>query len=58
MLKTKTLRCELPEFTEEEMIEMNELFEKTLAMLVGKPRMIQGFVPFIYPGAPLFTINE
>jgi hypothetical protein len=36
MLKTtKTLRCELPEFNEEEMIEMNELFEKTLAMLVG-----------------------
>jgi len=62
MLKTtKTLKCELPEFTEEEMREMNELFEDTFAMLMGDEPLIQGeteFTPIVFPGTRLYTINE
>ena len=64
MLKTTpSVKCELPEFTEEEMREMNELFEDTFAMLMdpygpGAEPLIQGFIPFIYPGTRLYTIHE
>jgi hypothetical protein len=59
MLKTTpSVKCELPEFTEEEIKEMNELFEETFAMLMGDEPLIQEFIPFIYPGTRLYTINE
>ena len=59
MLKTtQTVKCELPEFTEEEMREMNGLFEDTFAMLMGDEPLIQEFIPLIYPGTRLYTINE
>ena len=67
MLKTtQSVKCELPEFTEEEMREMNELFKDTLAMLMdpygqGEESLIQEepeFIPVVYPGTPLYTINE
>jgi len=59
MLKTTpSVKCELPEFTEEEMREMNELFEDTFAMLMDDEPLIQEFIPFIYPGTRLYTKNE
>jgi len=62
MLKTtQTVKCELPEFTEEEMGEMNALFEDTFAMLMEDEPLIQDeteFTPFVFPGTRLYTINE
>ena len=62
MLKTtQTVKCEFPEFTEEEMGEMNALFEDTFAMLMNAEPLIQEeteFTPIISPGTRLYTINE
>jgi hypothetical protein len=67
MLKTiPSVKCELPEFTEEEMREMNDLFEDTFAMLMnpygqGAEPLIQEeteFTPIVFPGTRLYTINE
>ena len=62
MLKTTpSVKCELPEFTEEEMREMNELFEDTFARLMEEESLIQEeteFIPVVSPGTRLYTINE
>jgi hypothetical protein len=52
----------MPQFTDEEFDEMNQLFKDTFAMLQesNEPSIPNApeFIPSVLPGTPLYTIHE